>query len=215
VKQIAVFTAASESFNQKNIGMSIADSLKGIRELVAQAKGSGIKIRGYVSTAFGCPFEGRVPPKNAIKVMDELLSLPLDQVSIGDTIGVAAATGVDQVLKPLVDHQDLGRIAVHFHDTRGSALANAYRSYELGVRTFDSSIGGLGGCPFAPGASGNLATEDLVYFFKEMGIETGVDYRALCETSLKLNALMGGRVIASRALQAYQANCQKSSIWDT
>ncbi|MBU6154329.1 MAG: hydroxymethylglutaryl-CoA lyase [Bdellovibrionales bacterium] len=215
ISHIAVFTAVSESFNRKNIGMTVQESLALIRQIVDTAAQEGIRVRGYVSTVFGCPFEGRVSANKAIPVIEQLLSLELEQVSIGDTIGVASAKGVEEVIRPVLTSSDASRIAVHFHDTRGTALANALRSFELGVRTFDSSIGGLGGCPFAPGASGNLATEDLVYFFKEMDVETGVDYRALCETSLKLADRMKGRILSSRALQAYLANCQKNSVWDS
>ncbi len=215
VKAIAVFTAASESFSMKNTGMTTKESVDTIRQMTEVATRAGIKVRGYVSTAFGCPFEGRIASAKVIPVIEQMLSLPLEQVSIGDTIGVASVKGTDEVLKPLLRQVDPSKIAVHFHDTRGTALVNSFRAFELGVRTIDSSIGGLGGCPFAPGASGNLATEDLVYFFKEMNVETGVDYRKLCETSLSLARGMGGRILSSRALQAYLANCQKNSIWDS
>jgi hydroxymethylglutaryl-CoA lyase len=215
VRAIAVFTAASETFSMKNTGMSVRESLEMIRQMTEVANRSGIKVRGYVSTAFGCPFEGRVLPAKVLPVIEEVLSLPLEQVSIGDTIGVASVLGVDEVLRPILRQEKASRLAVHFHDTRGTALANTFRSFELGIRTMDSSIGGLGGCPFAPGASGNLATEDLVYFFKEMNVDTGVDYRKLCETSLNLSRMMMGRVLSSRALQAYLANCQNNSTWDS
>ncbi|NDG85387.1 MAG: hydroxymethylglutaryl-CoA lyase [Proteobacteria bacterium] len=214
IKHIAVFTAASNSFNQKNIGMTCDESLGEIRAIATEASRLGIKVRGYVSTAWGCPFEGRIEPIAVHRRVDELLSLPIEEVSIGDTIGVASAKGVREVLHPLISRYGSSRLAVHFHDTRGSALANAFASYELGVRTFDASVGGLGGCPFAPGASGNLSTEDLVYFFKESGIPTGVNYSGLCSTSLELHRRMGKNVFSSRALQAYQANCAKNPVWD-
>ncbi len=213
VNSIALFTAASESFNQRNIGMSVKQSLEEITAIARDAKSRGIRVRGYVSTAWGCPFEGRVEPKAVIGVVTELLALPLDQVSIGDTIGVAVPGVVEALLKPILSEKS--RLAVHFHDTRGTALANAAKAFELGIRTFDSSIGGLGGCPFAPGASGNLSTEDLVYFFKESGVETGVDYRLLCETSLDLMHKMGRAVFSSKALQAFQAHCMKADPWDS
>ncbi len=215
VRHIAVFTASSDAFNQKNIGMTTAESLAEIRALVKDAQIEGITVRGYVSTVWGCPFEGRMTPDSAFRVIDALMDLSIPEVSIGDTIGVASAKGVEEVLKPLFLRVDPARIAVHFHDTRGAALANALRSYEIGVRTFDSSISGLGGCPFAPGASGNLATEDLVYYFKEMNIPTGVDYRKLCETGLRLHQKTGRKGFSSKALQAYQANCGKSAVWDS
>ena len=215
VRSIAVFTAASESFNQRNIGMSIQQSLDGISKIISTANAHGIKVRGYVSTAFGCPFEGRMDPSQPMKVMKALIDLGIPQVSIGDTIGVASVKGVDELVRPAIEAFGAERLAVHFHDTRGTALVNSFRAFELGIRTFDASVGGLGGCPFAPGASGNLATEDLVYFFKEMGVESGVDYKKLCELSLELARRMGKTVLSSRALQAYQANCQRQSVWDS
>ena len=215
VKNIAVFTAVSNSFNKNNIGMTVDESFKVISEIVTEAKKNHIRVRGYVSTVWGCPFEGRITPSQALPVLERMLNLPIDQLSIGDTIGVAAPKGVAEILKPLLQTADVNRLAVHFHDTRGTALANALESFELGIRAFDSSAGGLGGCPFAPGASGNLATEDLVYLFKEMGLETGIDYRALCETSIELAKRMGGRALPSRALKAYQANCAQNNAWDT
>jgi hydroxymethylglutaryl-CoA lyase len=214
VKNVAVFTAVSNTFNQNNIGMTVDESFQVITEVVTQAKKAGMNVRGYVSTVWGCPFEGRITPAQALPVLERMLALPIDQLSIGDTIGVAAPKGVVEIFKPLLQLHDQKKLAAHFHDTRGIALANALQSYELGIRTFDSSAGGLGGCPFAPGASGNLATEDLVYLFKEMGVETGVDYHALCETSLELSRRMGGRALPSRALKAYQANCAENNAWD-
>lgn len=213
VRAIALFTAVSDSFNLKNIGMTVEESMQEISRIAREANSLGIKVRGYVSTAWGCPFEGRVNPKDTLKVVEALLALPMDQVSIGDTVGVAVPGQVKELLTPL--NSELGRLAVHFHDTRGTALANAAKAYELGVRTFDSSVGGLGGCPFAPGASGNLSTEDLVYFLKESGVATGVDYRKLCETGLLLMQKMGKTWFSSRALQAFQAHCMKSDPWDS
>jgi hydroxymethylglutaryl-CoA lyase len=213
-KHIAVFTAVSETFNQKNIGMSVQESFDVINEIVKEAKQKGVAVRGYLSTVWGCPFEGRIPASKAIPVIERLMALPIEQVSVGDTIGVAAPNGVREIFQHF-SNSDLGtRLAGHFHDTRGTALANAGMAYEMGVRTFDSSIGGLGGCPFAPGASGNLATEDLLYFLKENGVNTGVDYEAVCETSLELSKKMGKTGFLSKALQAYVANCSKNPVWD-
>jgi hydroxymethylglutaryl-CoA lyase len=220
IKNVALFTAVTESFNQANIGMSVDQSFQEIEAMVITARAAGLKLRGYLSTVWGCPFEGRVLPSASLKVIERMLALNLDQVSIGDTIGVAAPNGVDAILKPLLANaRDLGsdrKIAVHFHDTRGTALANALRAYERGIEVFDSSAGGLGGCPFAPGAAGNLATEDLIYLFKEMGVETGIDYRALCETSLGLARRMNRTVFSSKALQAYISSCTRSQkiVWD-
>jgi hydroxymethylglutaryl-CoA lyase len=206
VKQIAVFTAATESFAKANIGMSIGDSLKEFAQVVREAKKAKIQVRGYVSTAFGCPFEGKVAPKKALKVVEALADLGVSQVSIGDTIGVATPKDIDLVMKPALKLLGSKKVAGHFHDTRGTALANALRSIELGVRTLDSSAGGLGGCPFAPGATGNLATEDLVYMLDGMGEKTGIDLAKLCATSLELSRKMK-RPISSRYLQAYAARC--------
>lgn len=205
-KSIAVFTAASESFNKKNINMTISGSLSRIREILQEAKRQRLRTRGYVSTAFGCPFEGKIQIKRTMSVAERLLEFGVDQVSLGDTIGVATPRDVDKLVGPFVANAGAGAVAVHFHDTRGTALANAYRALEWGVSTVDSSAGGLGGCPFAPGATGNLATEDLVYLLNGLKIDTGVDLESLCRTSLKLVQVMG-RPIASRYLQAYAAHC--------
>jgi hydroxymethylglutaryl-CoA lyase len=201
-RQIAVFTAATETFARRNIGMSIDESLEEFREVISLAKGHRVRVRGYVSTAFGCPFEGKVPPSRALRVIDRLARLEVDQISIGDTIGVATPNQMDEVLKPALRGHGPERVAAHLHDTRGTALANALRALELGVRTLDSSAGGLGGCPFAPGAAGNLATEDLVYMLDGMGVRTGVSLEALSQASLKL-IRSTGRPIRSRYLQAY------------
>jgi len=206
VKHIAVFTAATESFTKNNIGMTIDESFEVFGEVIREAKRKKIRVRGYVSTVFGCPFEGEVPPKKALKVIERLGDLGVEQVSIGDTIGVATPKGVEQIVKPSLKILGAKRTAVHFHDTRGTALANALRALELGVRTFDSSAGGLGGCPFAPGASGNLATEDLVYMMNGLGMKSGIDLKKLSETSLGLSSRMG-RALSSRYLQAYAVQC--------
>ena len=214
VKNIALFTAVSDTFNKKNIGMSVDESFAQMKDLVTEARKHEMKVRGYVSTVWGCPFEGRIQPEQAILVLEKMLSLGVDQLSIGDTIGVAAPVGVKEILDPLIRAHGTKKLAVHFHDTRGTALANAFAAFEMGIRIFDSSIGGLGGCPFAPGAAGNLATEDLVYLFKEMGIDTGIDYLKLCETSVQLFKKMGKTTYSSKALQAYVANCSNNPVWD-
>lgn len=207
VKEIAVFTAATESFNQRNIGMSIAQSFDAIESIVREAKRQRItRIRGYVSTVFGCPFEGPVKPKKALQVIERLAELGVQEISIGDTIGVATPGGVQKVIQPALQALGKKRIAVHFHDTRGTALANTLRSLELGVMTVDSSAGGLGGCPFAPGATGNLATEDLVYMLDGMGVRTGIDLEKLSRTSLEFANRMS-RPISSRYLNAFAAQC--------
>lgn len=206
-RNFAVFTAATESFTKRNIGMSISESLKEFSEVIQEARAlaganAKIQLRGYVSTAFGCPFEGKVAAKSALPVIEKLAALGVDQISIGDTIGVATPKQVEELVRPALAALGPDRIALHFHDTRGTALANALRAMELGVKNLDSSAGGLGGCPFAPGASGNLATEDLVYMLEGMGIRTGVDLKRLCEASLELSRRMS-RPLSSRYLQAY------------
>jgi hydroxymethylglutaryl-CoA lyase len=186
--------------------MGTAESLKVIKDVVSRAKEKKLLVRGYLSTAFGCPFEGRVSPKRVLSLAERLLSLGVDNVSIGDTIGVATPGSVDQTIPGLVRALGKKQIAVHFHDTRGTALANTLRSIEHGVSQVDSSAGGLGGCPFAPGATGNLATEDLVYMLQGMGVETGVNLERLCEASLALAQVMKRR-LSSRYLAAYSAQC--------
>lgn len=209
-KQIAVFTAATESFVQRNIGMSVKDSLTEFRAVIAEAKRHGIATRGYVSTAFYCPFEGKTPPRQAMKVIDALGDAGAFQISIGDTIGAATPKDVIALLKPAIKSLGAKRVAGHFHDTRGTALANALQALELGVRDFDSSAGGLGGCPFAPGATGNLATEDLVYMLNGMGLRTGIDLDKLCATMLAFSKAID-RPITSRYLMAYAAGKTRST----
>ena len=188
--------------------MTIAESLAEFGRVIALAKKHKIKVRGYVSTAFGCPFDGEVKPKQVLKVTEALLDLGVNQVSIGDTIGVAHPKSVEAVMKPAIQKFGAKNVAGHFHDTRGTALANALRAIELGCNTLDSSIGGLGGCPFAPGATGNLATEDLVFMLHGMGMKTGIDLDHLCKISWDFQREVG-RQISSRYLQAFISQCKK------
>lgn len=207
-RSIAVFTAASNTFSKKNTGMTLSESLRELKKIVELASKNKMLVRGYLSTAFGCPFEGKIRPTQVLQLVDQLLTLGVFQVSVGDTIGVATPKDVERVLKPALQAFHPTHLAVHFHDTRGTALANALRSLELGVVNFDSSAGGLGGCPFAPGASGNLATEDLIYMLHGMGIKTGVDLTQLAQLSLQF-AKQLRRSLSSRFLQAYSAQCSK------
>lgn len=207
VTHIAIFTAASESFTKKNIGMTIRESLKEFRFIIKDgqaALGKRLHVRGYVSTAFFCPFEGRIAPKKVITVIENLLRLGVDQVSIGDTIGAATPKDIEDLLRPVLRLFGAQKVAVHFHDTRGGALANTLRALDLGVRAIDSSAGGLGGCPFAPGAAGNLATEDLVYMLNGMGIKTGIQLDDLAKVSLALFRKLK-RPLTSRYLQSFSA----------
>jgi hydroxymethylglutaryl-CoA lyase len=184
VKSIAIFTAASETFNKRNINMSIEESFANYVPVAARARSEGLRVRGYISTAFGCPYEGEVPPEKALEVSARLLDLGCYEVSVGDTIGVGTPMQVQGVIGMLLQVIPAGKLAMHFHDTRGTALANTLAALEMGIATFDASAGGLGGCPFAPGASGNMATEDLVYLLNGMAIESGVDLKKLVAASL-------------------------------
>lgn len=183
VKSIAIFTAASESFNKRNINMSIDESFDNFHDVVPRALHEGMRVRGYVSTAFGCPYEGEVPVEKVLEVCARLLDLGCYEVSVGDTIGVGTPMQVQGVIGMLLQVIPANRLAMHFHDTRGTALANTLAALEMGIATFDASSGGLGGCPYAPGASGNMATEDLVYMLDHMAIESGVDLGRLVAAS--------------------------------
>src|SRR5437764_11422300 len=173
VKSIAIFTAASETFNKRNINMSIDESLANYAPVAARARAEGMRVRGYVSTAFGCPYEGDVPAEKVLEVCVRLLDIGCYEVSVGDTIGVGTPMQVQGVIGMLLQVIPASKLAMHFHDTRGTALANTLAALEMGIATFDASSGGLGGCPYAPGASGNMATEDLVYMLHAIPIETG------------------------------------------
>jgi hydroxymethylglutaryl-CoA lyase len=194
VREIAVFTAASETFNRKNINAGVDESIERFRPVIARAKEEKVRVRGYVSTAFGCPYEGEVAPEAVREVVHKLLDLAVDEISIGDTIGVATPAGVYDVIEALYESGvTRGVLALHFHDTRGTALANVFAGLECGVTTFDASAGGLGGCPYAPGASGNLATEDLVYLLEGLGIHTGVTLARVVQASRRLAESLGHR----------------------
>ncbi len=200
-REIAVFTAASETFNRRNTNATTDESFARFAAFVPEAKRDGLRLRGYVSTCFGCPYEGAVAPERVVDVARRLVDQGCDEVSIGDTIGVAVPTQVADLLGRLGRAVPLDRVAVHLHDTRGTALANVLAALQEGVSVVDSSAGGLGGCPYAPGASGNLATEDLLYMLHGMGIETGVDIAAVAEASHTLGERLG-RALPSRYLQA-------------
>jgi len=202
VKEIAIFTATSDSFARKNINASVDESFERMREVSQEAKKDGILVRGYISTAFGCPYEGVMDVAKLISVTKKLFELGVYEVSIGDTIGVAVPKQVRNYLKDLKKEFPIEKLAMHFHDTRGMAPTNIYVSLEEGITTFDSSAGGLGGCPYAKGATGNVATEDLWYLLHSEGLETGVDIQKLSEASKfileKLN-----RSSESKFLRAY------------
>lgn len=186
VKSIAVFTATSDAFNQKNIGMTVKDSLSVIRMICTEAKSKSavpIRIRGYISTAFGCPYEGPQPVERALDLVDELFQMGCEEVSIGDTIGVAHPQQVAEMVKKLKQSTDLGQIAMHFHDTRGMAVVNIKTALDQGIRIFDSSIGGLGGCPYATGSAGNVASEEVAWLLEGFGFNSGLSIEKLLDVS--------------------------------
>jgi len=201
LREIAVFLSASETHNQKNINKSIAQTLVLLADVVKQAVAAKMRVRGYVSTVFGCPYEGEVSLASTLKVTEALLAMGVYEISIGDTIGVATPKQVHEVFAALVKEFSRERLAAHFHDTRGTGLANVVAALEEGIRTFDSSIGGLGGCPYAPGASGNIATEELVYMLNGMGYRTGVDQQKLAEAGRYIQQVLG-RELPSKVLKA-------------
>ena len=201
-QEIAVFTAASETFNQRNINATIAESLERFAPVMRAAKERGMRVRAYVSTAFGCPYEGAIKPSAVNAVTGALLELGADEISLGDTIGVATPRQVAELCSLLLRSIDAGRLALHFHDTRGTALANVVAGLQCGIAIFDSSAGGLGGCPYAPGAAGNLATEDLIYMLDGMGIETGVSLAGIVRAS----SLLGARLDHPLPSRYYQAS---------
>ncbi|HUS14403.1 MAG TPA: hydroxymethylglutaryl-CoA lyase [Chloroflexia bacterium] len=191
VREVAVFTAASESFTRHNINATIAESLANFAAIAAEALPAGVRLRGYVSTAFGCPYEGDVPREKVREVTARLFDLGVAEVSIGDTIGVATPAGMESVMGLLLRDFPAGQLALHLHDTRGTALANVFAALQMGLTIFDSAAGGLGGCPYAPGASGNLATEDLLYLLDGLGIQTGVDLGKVVAASAYLASVRG------------------------
>ena len=207
---IAVFTAASENFTKRNINMTIAQSFEIFREVVTSAKRDGMWVRGYVSTAFGSPFGDVVTPRAVVDVSVNLFELGCDEISVGDTIGVGVPSQVDELVPLLLAKIPLDQLALHFHDTRGTALANLYAALQHGVHIFDSSAGGLGGCPYAPGATGNVGTEDVLYLLHTMGIETGVDLAGVRAASRFIAGVID-HTLTSKAFQALEAADARAS----
>ncbi|MGM7635741.1 hydroxymethylglutaryl-CoA lyase [Bacillus sp. Hm123] len=205
VDEVSVFMSASESHNKNNINKTIDETFPVLEEVVNEAKAAGKTVRGYLSTVIACPYEGLVNPDQVVKVADRLFSMGIDELSLGDTIGVGVPTQVERLLETMLPIFPAEKLAMHFHDTRGTALANVLKSLEMGITTFDSALGGLGGCPYAKGASGNVATEDLLYMLNGMNIETGVNMEALLRAGQLLeNILM-------RPLNSKQMDiCRKS-----
>ncbi|MDR7416229.1 MAG: hydroxymethylglutaryl-CoA lyase [Armatimonadota bacterium] len=201
VRAVAVFTAATDAFAQANLGMTVEASLRIFREVVREANRTGMRVRGYVSVAWWCPYTGRVDPQAARRVTLELLEMGCEEVSLADTVGAATPREVQELLELLEREIPPDRIGVHFHDTRGTGLANVLAALQMQVPTVDASAGGLGGCPFAPGALGNVATEDVLYLLHGMGIETGADLERVREATRQLESILGRR-LPSRVLQA-------------
>jgi hydroxymethylglutaryl-CoA lyase len=208
-KVIAVFASASEGFSRANINCSVAESIERFKPVLARAKADRIKVRGYVSCVLGCPFDGEVNPQAVVEVAKALFDLGCYEVSLGDTIGVGTPLKARQLMRAVSDHVPASSLAMHFHDTYGQALANLYAGMEEGVRVIDSAAGGLGGCPYAPGATGNVATEDVVYMLEGMGIATGVDMDKLLAATNEVSRLLG-RPPVSRVASALNAKKRRN-----
>ncbi len=205
VTEVAIFAASSETFSRKNINQGIDESFVTYKEVCGAALAAGLRVRGYLSTAFGCPFEGYVKPETVAALAARLVALGVFEVAISDTIGIAHPGQVPQVLDAVLASVPVAQIALHFHDTRGTALANVLTALPYGIATFDASAGGLGGCPYAPGAAGNLATDDLIYMLNGLGVETGVSLPALSEASRFIASRLD-HPLPSRYAQAVTAN---------
>jgi len=214
LKEIALFMSATETHSKKNINKSIDEALAALTEVAQAAHADGLKVRGYMSVVFVCPYEGPVDPQQVVRVVTRLMQAGIDELSLGDTIGAATPRQVVELVKLLARNVELEKMALHFHDTRGTALANVVAGLESGVRTFDSSAGGMGGCPYAPGAAGNLATEDLIYMLNGLGVKTGVDLDKLVDAG-EIAQTIVERKLPGRYLQAAlagraQANSRKA-----
>lgn len=208
LKEISIFTAASDSFNLRNIHCTIEESIARFIPVIALAKSHQIKVRAYISCVLGCPYEGEISPLKVLEISQKLLTLGVDELSFGDTIGVGTAKQTRDLIETLIVEIPTERMAMHFHDTYGQAIANIYASLELGIRRFDSSVAGLGGCPYARGATGNVATEDVLYLMHGLGLNTGVDIYKVVQAGEKICKIIG-RPNASKVANALLGNrCQ-------
>jgi hydroxymethylglutaryl-CoA lyase len=207
---IAVFASASEGFSRANINCSVAESIERFRPVIARARADGVKVRGYISCVLGCPFDGETRPQAVIDVAKVLWDLGCYEVSLGDTIGVGTPRKARELLRAVAGHVPIDHLAMHFHDTYGQALANLYAGMEEGARVIDSAAGGLGGCPYAPGATGNVATEDVVYMLEGLGVATGVDMTRLLAATNGISKLIG-RAPVSRVATALNAKKKRAS----
>jgi hydroxymethylglutaryl-CoA lyase len=206
--EVAIFAAASESFSQKNINCSVEESIARFAPIIAEAKKHNIKVRGYVSCVVGCPYEGKIDPEQVASVTEKLIKMGCYEVSLGDTIGVGTPQSVTKMLHAVSARVPTTKLAVHFHDTYGQALTNIYAALQLGISVVDSAIAGLGGCPYAKGASGNVATEDVVYLLNGLGVETGIDIHKLLQAGWFISKKLGKPPI-SKVSAAYLANQQE------
>src|SRR5579864_8813661 len=209
-KVIAVFGSASEGFSRANINCSVAESIERFRPVIARARSDGVKVRGYISCVLGCPFDGEIKPQAVVDVAKVLWDLGCYEVSLGDTIGVGTPKKARELLRAVAEHVPMAHLAMHFHDTYGQALAHLYAGIEEGARVIDSAAGGLGGCPYAPGATGNVATEDVVYMLEGLGVATGVDMAKLVQATNEITRLIG-RPPVSRVASALNAKKQIAS----
>ena len=207
----AFFVSASETHNRKNVNRGVAESLSAFRPVAEAARAAGVTLRAYVSTVCGCPYEGRVDPGAVVKLVEALVGLGVVEISLGDTIGVGTPGQVRELVAAVAGAAPLPRVALHLHDTYGRALANVQAGYEVGVRTFDASLGGLGGCPYAPGASGNVASEDVVDLFERSGVSTGIDLEALVDASAWLERDVLRRPLPGRVYRAKQGARQRAA----
>lgn len=211
LRHVATVLSASETHNKRNLNRSVRESLAGLEEVIGVARAEGMRVRSYISTVFGCPYEGPVAPEATLALATRLLAAGADEIVLGDTVGMGNPRQVEGMVALLGGAGiPVDRLAVHFHDTRGTALANAFAAWQCGIATFDASVAGLGGCPYAPGAAGNLATEDLVYLFHGMGVETGIDLPALAEVGVYAEDLLG-RELPGRYHQYHQGALRRAA----
>jgi hydroxymethylglutaryl-CoA lyase len=209
LQQVSLFMSATESHSKKNINKTIDEAIQALSEVAVAAKRDGYSVRCYVSVVFACPYEGQVDPKQVAKITQRLVDMGVDEISLGDTIGAATPNQVIKLVKLISQQLPLNKIALHFHDTRGTALANVLAGLDAGITIFDSSVGGMGGCPYAPGAAGNLATEDLVYMLHGLGIKTGVDLDRLVDAGALAEEILGKK-LPGRYLQACLSSRKKN-----
>ncbi|MGX4771951.1 hydroxymethylglutaryl-CoA lyase [Bradyrhizobium guangdongense] len=209
-KVVSVFAAASEGFSRANINCTVAESIERFKPVLARAKADGVKVRGYISCVLGCPFDGEIKPKAVAELAGTLWELGCYEISLGDTIGVGTPDKAKEMLRAVVANVPAAKLAMHFHDTYGQALANLYAGMEEGVRVIDAAAGGLGGCPYAPGATGNVATEDVVYMLEGMGVKTGIDMEKLLAATNAMSAVLGKPPV-SRVATALNAKRKRAA----